>query len=128
MAALMIQGTGSNVGKSVLVAHNAAFDKKFLDIAAADNRLPAMDNSILDTLFLSYGVHRDLEGHNLEAISKRLGIEVQGRHTSLGDAMTTAAIFVHLVPLLTSREVTTLAQAKSFCDKMLLLRWQNSRF
>lgn len=116
------------VGKSVLVAHNAAFDKKFLDLAARRAGLPLLENPFLDTLFLSYGIHKDFEGHNLEAIAGRLGIEVQGRHTSLGDARTTAEVLLGLVALLSARGVSTLAEAKAFCDRMLLLRWQSSRF
>jgi DNA polymerase-3 subunit epsilon len=115
-------------GNSVLVAHNAAFDKKFLDLAASQEGLPLLENPILDTLFLSYGIHKDFEGHNLEAIAARLGIEVEGRHTSLGDANTTAEIFLRLISLLAARGVETLGQAKAFCDRMLLLRWQSSRF
>ncbi|MDW7711901.1 MAG: exonuclease domain-containing protein [Deferrisomatales bacterium] len=116
------------VGGSVLVAHNAAFDKKFLDLAAGRFGLPLLENPILDTLFLSYGLHKDFEGHNLDAIAERLGIEMQGRHTSLGDARVTALIFLRLVPLLATRGIETLGQAKDFCDRMLLLRWQSSRF
>lgn len=116
------------LGSSVLVAHNAAFDKKFLDLAAGRAGLPQVDNPILDTLFLSYGIHKDFEGHNLDAIAERLGIPVEGRHTSLGDAKVTAEIYLRLVPLLASRGIETLGQAKDFCDRMLLLRWQSSRF
>ncbi|MBI5442986.1 MAG: PAS domain-containing protein [Deltaproteobacteria bacterium] len=116
------------VGDAVLVAHNAAFDKKFLDLAAKKLRMPALENPILDTLFLSYGLHSDFKGHNLEAIAERLGVSVVGRHTSQGDARATAEIFLRLVQLLESRGIRTLAEAQGFCDRMLLLRWQVSRF
>jgi DNA polymerase-3 subunit epsilon len=116
------------VGNCVLVAHNAAFDKKFLDLAARRAGLPQLENPVLDTLFLSYGLHKDFEGHNLDAIARRLGVPVEGRHTSLGDAKVTAAIFLRLVTLLQGRGIATLADAKDFCDRMLLLRWQSSRF
>ncbi len=118
----------SYVGKAVLVAHNAAFDKKFLDLAAQRAKQPLLDNAVLDTLFLSYGIHKDFEGHNLDAIAQRLGVEVEGRHTSLGDARTTAEVFLRLVALLSARGVATLGDAKAYCDRMLLLRWQSSRF
>jgi DNA polymerase-3 subunit epsilon len=67
-------------------------------------------------------------GHHLDGIAGRLGVTVEGRHTSMGDARATAEIFLRLLPLLSSRGVVTLADAKAFCDKMLLLRWQTSRF
>ena len=116
------------VGNSILVAHNAAFDKKCLDLAAAEAGLPPIDNPILDTLFLSYALHQEIEGHSLEAIAARMGIPVEGRHTSLGDARATAHIFLGLLALLPGRGVRNLADAKGFCDRHLLLRWQSSRF
>ncbi len=116
------------VGDAVLVAHNAAFDKKFLDLAAGRAGMPLLENPILDTLFLSYGIHKDFQGHNLDAIADRVGVRIEGRHTSMGDARSTAEIFVKLLPLLASRGVRTLGDAKAFCDRMLLLRWQSSRF
>ncbi|MDD5286654.1 MAG: exonuclease domain-containing protein [Desulfuromonadaceae bacterium] len=116
------------VGDSVLVAHNAAFDKKCLEMAAAESGLPLIDNPILDTLFLSYGIHEGAEGLSLDSIAKRMGITIEGRHTSMGDARATAQIFLGLISLLPKRGVRTLADAKAFCDRHLLLRWQSSRF
>lgn len=116
------------LGDSVLVAHNAAFDKKCLDMAAAEAGLPRINNPVLDTIFLSYALHQEIEGHSLETIAERMGITIEGRHTSLGDARATAHIFLGLLALLPARGVRTLADAKSFCDRHLLLRWQTSRF
>ncbi|MDD2898624.1 MAG: exonuclease domain-containing protein [Desulfuromonadaceae bacterium] len=116
------------VGDSILVAHNAAFDKKCLEIAAADAGLPMIDNPFLDTLFLSYGLHEGTEGHSLDAMAERMGIIIDGRHTSMGDARATAQAFLGLITLLPGRGVRTLAEAKAFCDRQLLLRWQSSRF
>ncbi|MDD2736171.1 MAG: exonuclease domain-containing protein [Desulfuromonadaceae bacterium] len=116
------------VGDAVLVAHNAAFDKKCLELAAAEAELPMIDNPFLDTLFLSYGIHERTEGHGLDAMAERMGIAIEGRHTSLGDARATAQVFLGLISLLPGRGVRTLAEAKAFCDRHLLLRWQSSRF
>jgi|GEM_PF-23438 DNA polymerase-3 subunit epsilon len=116
------------VGDSILVAHNAAFDKKCLDMAADAGAFRPIDNPILDTLLLSYALHQEIEGHSLDAIAERMGITIEGRHTSLGDARATAQVFLGLLSLLPGRGVRTLAEAKSFCDRHLLLRWQSSRF
>lgn len=116
------------VGDSILVAHNAAFDKKCLEMAAAEAGQPMIDNPFLDTLFLSYGIHERTEGHGLDAMAERMGIAIEGRHTSLGDARATAQVFLALISLLPGRGVHTLAEAKAFCDRHLLLRWQSSRF
>jgi DNA polymerase-3 subunit epsilon len=118
----------SFVGDSILVAHNAAFDKRCLEIAAAEAGLPLIDNPILDTLLLSYGIHEGAEGHSLDAMAERMGIIIEGRHTSLGDARATAQAFLGFLSLLPGRGVRTLAEAKGFCDRQLLRRWQSSRF
>jgi DNA polymerase-3 subunit epsilon len=117
------------VSSAVLVAHSAGFDKKFLDMAAAQFGMLQVDNPILDTLFLSVGIHKDLsEGHSLDDIAKRLGVKTEDRHSSLNDCYTTGRIFLRLLPLLKARGVNTLHDAKTLCDRMLLLRWQQSRF
>jgi DNA polymerase-3 subunit epsilon len=44
-------------------------------------------------------------------VAARLGVVVRGRHSALGDALTTAEILVRLLPLLEKRGVRTLGQA-----------------
>lgn len=116
------------VGDAILVAHNAAFDMKCLQMAASEAGLPLIDNPVLDTLLLSYALHNEIEGHSLDAMAERLGITIEGRHSSMGDARATAQIFLRLLLLLPGRGVNTLADAKGFCDQHLLLRWQSSRY
>jgi len=96
---------------TVLVAHNAAFDMRFLQLKEAVTGL-TFDQPVLDTLLLSAVVHPNQESHRLEAIAERFGITVIGRHTALGDAIVTAEVWLKLIPLLAAMGIQTLAEAR----------------
>ncbi|MCF8054421.1 MAG: hypothetical protein K9K75_04290 [Deltaproteobacteria bacterium] len=96
--------------KTVLVAHNAAFDMKMLQMKE-EKTGTRFRNPVLDTLLLSAVVHPNQEKHNLETIAARFGISVVGRHTALGDALMTGEIFLKLLPLLEKKGIRTLQAA-----------------
>ncbi len=97
---------------TVLVAHNAAFDMRFLQLKEAASGL-CFDQPVLDTLLLSAWLQPNQESHRLEAIAERMGVVVTGRHTALGDAAVTAEVFLRQVALLEAKGVHTLGQARA---------------
>ncbi len=109
------------VGDTVLVAHNAAFDMRFLQLQE-DATGVRFEQPVLDTLLLSALVHPNQESHRLEAIAERFGITVIGRHTALGDAIVTAEVMLKLIPLLAAMGVHTLGQAREAAQQTYYAR------
>jgi DNA polymerase-3 subunit epsilon len=106
---------------TVLVAHNAAFDMRFLQLQEAPTGV-RFDHPVLDTLLLSAVVHPNQESHRLEAIAERFDVPVIGRHTALGDAMVTADVFLKLIPLLAEKGIHTLGQAREAAQQTYYAR------
>lgn len=106
---------------TVLVAHNAAFDMKFLQLLEPRTGL-RFQQPVLDTLLLSAVVHPHQESHRLEAIAERFGITVLGRHTALGDALVTAEVLLKLTPLLRDMGIVTLGQARAAAQQSYYAR------
>jgi len=106
---------------TVLVAHNAAFDMRMLQLKEMASGVQFI-NPVLDTMLLSAVVHPAHNNHNMIPIAKRLGITVHGRHTALGDATATGEIFLKLLPLLQKQGIATLKDAREASQKTLYAR------
>jgi DNA polymerase III subunit epsilon len=106
---------------TVLVAHNAAFDMRLLQIKEQAGGV-RFTQPVLDTLLLAAVLHPNLETIRLEAIAELFGINVIGRHTALGDAMMTGEVFLKMIPLLSGKGITTLKEAREASQKTYYAR------
>ncbi len=115
------------VDNAILVAHNAAFDMKFLKLKEQTSGV-IFDQLVLDSLLLSVFLDHDSHNHTLDAIAERLGVTVEGRHTALGDSLVTAAVFVRMLDMLEARGITTLRQAIDASNSVAHIRKMQEQF
>lgn len=106
---------------TVLVGHNIAFDMKMFKVKEQSTNT-VFDNPILDTLLLSASLYPVNERHDMENVAKRLGVNIIGRHTALGDAIATAEIFIKLIPVLNANGIFTLQNAIEVSKKSYYAR------
>ena len=101
------------IGDSVLVAHNAHFDMRFLNHEIgriyADYRVA---NPHLCTVQLSRKLLPHIENHRLHTVAEYYSIFIKNRHRASDDALATAKIFVNFLVEMQMRGVHDLAMAK----------------
>ena len=103
------------IGDSVLVAHNAQFDMRFLNHEIGriheDYRVA---NPHLCTVRISRKLLPHIENHRLNTLADYYRVALVNHHRASDDAYATALIFVNLLEILENRGVRDLATARRF--------------
>lgn len=103
------------IGDSVLVAHNAPFDMRFLNFEIGkiheDYRVA---NPHLCTVRLSRKLNKNVQNHRLKTLAEYYRVPLENHHRAGDDARATAHIFVNLLAELENRGVSDLATARKF--------------
>lgn len=87
---------------SVLVAHNATFDVKFLQAAVTKLLVKAPPGPILDTYPMSKVIFPDLMNHRLISLVKHLKIKAQEFHRAKQDSAYCGKLLVAMIKQLSS--------------------------
>jgi DNA polymerase-3 subunit epsilon len=113
----------------VLVAHNAAFDMKFLSLKEETTGLK-FTNPVLDTVLLAAHLQGQTASLTLDTLAEQFGIEIppEVRHTALGDSLATAEVLLRLIDLLEASGVKTLREAVEVEKKAAAIRKQQAKY
>lgn len=105
------------MAQSVVVGHSIGFDLALLERAVRDAGLEWRAPPRLDILLLAAALSAEETGFEIDDQAARMGINITGRHTALGDSLVTAEIWVRLIPQLERRGIRTLGEARAFSRK-----------
>jgi DNA polymerase III epsilon subunit family exonuclease len=103
------------IGDSILVAHNAGFDMRFLNHEVG--RLYedyTLGNPSLCTVQLSRKLLPDIENHKLKTLAEHYSVALVNHHRANEDAHATARIFINLLGELEKCGVRDLGGARAF--------------
>ena len=100
------------IGGRVAIGYAVGFDLAMLRAEHARHGLPWRPHRSLCVRQLASAAGLRLPSPSLDAIARRLGIEIPDRHNALGDARAAAAVYAALVPRLAEKGIATLAQAE----------------
>jgi len=107
---------------TVWIGHNIGFDIEVVRRECERTGVAWTPPHALDTLLLAAALMPEHRDFRLESLADLFGIEVQGRHTALGDVLVTAQLYQRLVPMLRDAGVTTLSDAVELQDRRAEIR------
>lgn len=82
----------------IFIAHNAKFDKKFINKGSQDILNEDLIDLTIDTVAIARELYPFWRNHKLDTCAKKLGVENNEHHRALNDTMVLLAIAKELIP------------------------------
>jgi len=108
----------SRIDGAIVIGHSVGFDLAVLKRECERARIVWKQTRALDVRLLAEVAAPDLAGYSLENLAAWLEVDVENRHSALGDALTAARIFQALLPKLRAHGIRTLAEAERACGAL----------
>jgi len=105
----------------VIIGHSIEFDINFLNYKLKPYNV-RINNYHVDTGMLSRALNPQWKIHTLDSILANLGIDPEGRHTALGDALLTASVFMKFFEMLEDLRVITLWDLRCYLRNAVMYR------
>jgi len=107
------------IGDLPMVAHNAKFDRSFLESAYNKYNLGTLENTILDTLEISRALSPNEKRHSLSALVKRYQVpwDEDAHHRADYDAEGTAYVLAKMIKIMTDRNFETISDINKLVSK-----------
>lgn len=97
-------------GDAVLVAHNAEFDKAFINACAKRVGMEPWSNPFLDTLPLARMMYKGMRNYRLGTLAKKFNVELVNAHRALDDTVALAHVFQQMLKDIREASIQSLAE------------------
>lgn len=97
-------------GNAVMVAHNAEFDKAFINACAKRIGMEPWSNPFLDTLPLARMMYKGMRNYRLGTLAKKFNVELINAHRALDDTVALAHVFQHILKDIREAQIHTLME------------------
>ncbi|MGO0061682.1 PolC-type DNA polymerase III [Brevibacillus fluminis] len=104
-------------GNAILVAHNAEFDRGFINACAKRIGMETWNNPFLDTLPLARMMYKDMRSYRLGSLAKRFNVDLINAHRALDDTVALAHILQYMLKDIREAQITSLAQLNEESNK-----------
>ncbi|HZG81342.1 MAG TPA: exonuclease domain-containing protein, partial [Brevibacillus sp.] len=97
-------------GDAILVAHNAEFDKAFINACAKRIGMEPWNNPFLDTLPLARMMYKGMRNYRLGTLAKKFNVELVNAHRALDDTIALAHVFQQMLKDIREASIQSLAE------------------